>query len=304
MRYTEIISEQENLRAWFAGSKVIDANGNPKKMYHGSNAAFTAFDLKHSYEGALFGPGFYFTDSPLVAGSDGDARNEEELNAKAAFQQTGYAFQGARYEIPPLTKQQLYHFVRIFDSKEVEREWRRDIGSRESWLRAEAAYDKGPEALAVWLANQAPDWLRERMKLKRTPITTPTVYPVYLSIKNPFEMDQLLTPEQAQELRKKMWDASGEHFETFENATGGYRRNTRNENYESVWEWLCGRVFSNRRAEVTKTLQKMGYDGIHHTGGKIVRAFENHEVWIAFYPNQIKSIFSRNFDPNSDDLAD
>jgi len=310
MRYREIIAERDTMNGWFAGSKVVDQNGTPKKMYHGSNTGFTKFDPAKANPKALVGPGFYFTDNPEVAGGTGGAQSDEELRAKAMFNQAGYAFQGAKFEVPPLTKRQMEHFRRIFNSKQVEQDWRSDIGSRENWQRAGKAFDEGPEALAVWIANQAPQWVKDRMKLAPVETTTPTVYPCYLAIKHPFEMDKMYTPEEAQALRAKMWEASkqfiegGEHYETFDNATAGYRGSTRDVAGGYIWEWLARRVFSSNGEKTTATLKAMGYDGIHHEGGKNVGTMGKHDVWVAWYPNQIKSVFAQKFDPNSHDIGE
>lgn len=57
-------------KKWFGDSKVVDAQGNPKVMYHGTAKDFSAFDSNFLYseEGASqTGSGFYFTDDPASA---------------------------------------------------------------------------------------------------------------------------------------------------------------------------------------------------------------------------------------------
>lgn len=50
-------------KQWFAGSKVVDKNGNPLVLYHGSTKSdFTQFDTTKS--GYHFGAGSYFTPDP------------------------------------------------------------------------------------------------------------------------------------------------------------------------------------------------------------------------------------------------
>ncbi len=62
---------RENLRAWMGDSKVVDAQGKPLVMYHGTTADFDAFD--NSKTGAndrgLWGRGHYFASSPTSANS-------------------------------------------------------------------------------------------------------------------------------------------------------------------------------------------------------------------------------------------
>jgi uncharacterized membrane protein len=60
-------------RRWFGNSKVVDADGKPLVVYHGTNKteggdAFTMFDAYGGNYG-LFGLGAYFTENPAVASS-------------------------------------------------------------------------------------------------------------------------------------------------------------------------------------------------------------------------------------------
>lgn len=62
------ITETENFKRWFGDSKVVDADGNPLVVYHGTRSVFEAFDLNKSGEnGQAVGKGFYFTNSKGLA---------------------------------------------------------------------------------------------------------------------------------------------------------------------------------------------------------------------------------------------
>ena len=57
---TKYIPEQ-NFKRWFEGSKVVDENGQPLKLYHGTDADFDAFDMSKGrstmdIQGAFFSP--------------------------------------------------------------------------------------------------------------------------------------------------------------------------------------------------------------------------------------------------------
>ena len=58
---------------YFKESKIRDADGNLKVMYHGSPETFTVFDRKKARSGGTYGRGFYFTDSKSHAGTYGDS---------------------------------------------------------------------------------------------------------------------------------------------------------------------------------------------------------------------------------------
>lgn len=52
-------------------SKVVNADGTPMVMYHGSPAQFTVFDKKKAKSNGQYGRGFYFTNSQSHAGTYG-----------------------------------------------------------------------------------------------------------------------------------------------------------------------------------------------------------------------------------------
>ncbi len=53
-------------------SKVVNEDGTPKVMYHGSSNDFSVFDLKKAHYSGTFGKGFYFTDSNSHASTYGN----------------------------------------------------------------------------------------------------------------------------------------------------------------------------------------------------------------------------------------
>ena len=62
------VLENENFRKWFGESKVVNDDGSPKIMYHGtSNGGFEFFDTYGKSGYGLFGMGAYFTENPYVA---------------------------------------------------------------------------------------------------------------------------------------------------------------------------------------------------------------------------------------------
>lgn len=55
-----------------APSKIVNADGTPKVMYHGSQEQFTVFDKSKAKGIGQYGRGFYFTDSASHAGTYGN----------------------------------------------------------------------------------------------------------------------------------------------------------------------------------------------------------------------------------------
>lgn len=65
----QLVINTPEFKAWFGDSKVVDAEGKPLVVYHGTRADFTEF--KPSRVGAM-GPGIYFSKKPDVASSYSD----------------------------------------------------------------------------------------------------------------------------------------------------------------------------------------------------------------------------------------
>lgn len=54
-------------------SKIVNADGTPKVMYHGTQSSFTAFDKKKAKSYGYYGKGFYFTNSESQAQQYGNS---------------------------------------------------------------------------------------------------------------------------------------------------------------------------------------------------------------------------------------
>lgn len=80
-------TETPEFKRWFGDSKVVDANGKPLLMYHGTAGDFKEFKRGVSGEKAtntaLYGEGFYFTESPAYANAyaTGDFRRQAQDRA-------------------------------------------------------------------------------------------------------------------------------------------------------------------------------------------------------------------------------
>ena len=60
----EVIHNEENFKRWFKNSKVVDANGNPLMVKHGTGSTFTAFNKKQikPISKLYFDFGIHFTE--------------------------------------------------------------------------------------------------------------------------------------------------------------------------------------------------------------------------------------------------
>ena len=75
------VTESVQFKKWFGdwqnhpktASKIVNADGTPKIMYHGTPNQFTVFDKKKAKSSGYYGRGFYFTDSKSHSSHYGNA---------------------------------------------------------------------------------------------------------------------------------------------------------------------------------------------------------------------------------------
>ena len=80
-------------KAWFGKSKVVDEDGKPLRVYHGTTADFSEFDRDRGNIESDFGAGFYFTNTPAdvesnYAGIGPDLENKIQLEAERIASET------------------------------------------------------------------------------------------------------------------------------------------------------------------------------------------------------------------------
>jgi len=83
----------EPFKKWFEGSKVVDADGRPLVVYHGTSEKFTSFDpeRKGARDPGDYGKGFYFTASKANAemysewAKGGGASKKRSRNVMAVY---------------------------------------------------------------------------------------------------------------------------------------------------------------------------------------------------------------------------
>ena len=127
--------------------------------------------------------------------------------------------------------------------------------------------------------------------------SSPRVYETYLSIKNPLDMDAAANPAQ--------WRSQFDEV-----AENGYfdnmKKNTNEAYYRQAEEYYADEQFyRDEAAEIlVNGIEAMGHDGVTHIGGGRVKADSvNHRVYIAFHPEQVKSIHNNgDFNPSNVDI--
>lgn len=117
---------------------------------------------------------------------------------------------------------------------------------------------------------------------------SPTVYPAYLSVKNPIDMDAKANPA----TWIKHFEDADQYHEGGDSNESWYRAAEESLSDQGIPKWEGAEIMQDR-------LRAMGHDGITHIGGGRVKSDGvRHQVFIAFDPEQIKSVFNRGtFDP-------
>jgi hypothetical protein len=129
--------------------------------------------------------------------------------------------------------------------------------------------------------------IKKLLREGKTPAET--VYPVYLRLKDPIDMDAPADLNRWKDVLNK-----------YEIDPSRFNKNTKNEDlYRVIEEELIDRGYSKDDGAETMQglLQSMGHDGITHIGGGRVNADDvRHKVRIAFDPENIRSVNAA-FDP-------
>lgn len=161
MRWKEIITEAFKMdaatRRWFSGSKVVDDQGNPLLVYHGTNQPIVKFSNKRKGMNSSHPTaktGFFFTDNPEIA-SDYAALAGRNVRADISTHEK---------ESERLQK----------ETERLERIAQR-TGKNSDW----DAYSKAVEAYENI----------EIGSLRADPLIGQNVVPVYLRILHPMELD-------------------------------------------------------------------------------------------------------------------
>jgi hypothetical protein len=261
---------------WFGESKVVDGDGRPKIMRHGSNFIdFQIFDINKIGKENLYGPGFYFTDNTTIA--------------------SDYSSKGMAWKwVADKSRAEIILKDRIKEAAKNDTNinaggW--DYYAENHWKYPPSIW----EDAGVYIGD-----LYEAM-----PGMQQGVFSVYLSIKNPFDMDAKLSKSEARGIIQKWIEAYPQWDKSFEAAYNSLPAELTNDTlYNAVIKKRTGGAEETIKGVVQNLLIDMGYDGITHTGGgRVDPQGIKHKVFIAFNSEQIKSTANRGtFDPNNPNI--
>jgi len=236
---------------WFKGSKVTDDLGRPLPMYHGSSVnTGVQFAPEEGYTQNA-GPGFYFSSDPDVAS---DRIMTFEMR-------------------DDLVRDMQDHRDRL----NAERQMLRDKVREGDDIR-------NIEGLRNLIAVREKEMADLQKQLDASDNLTPTVYPAYLSIKNPMMGERILSSKDKEQLaaivQRMPLPPTGDSikYETLRDI----------EDARTVQDLMNS---STRMAggAVNRWARSLGHDGI----GFKQDSWDGYgaDTWVAFKPGQIKSLF-------------
>lgn len=301
-------------KAWFHGSKVVDANGEPLVVYHGTKRPDRIGDVFRKSR-ATSGPMSFFTTDPEIASNYAKSKSDTSLEQPADYAEW-FKVKVGRTEVPI---DRAWHYLSADEKNEATKklfttgyenpdnsegeivgtsgsimgkdgiEWqlKQSRGNalhaaKEIWLNSGALYGQEEKFQDVLKAMGV-----KNARLDDPNAEYPAVMPVYLSIKNPLDTDAV-----PKEVIKSL-EIAASRQRTPPQAYGADQWDKRTQNPREWVAMLKDEKFSSSAWTsipdwVTKTLKAHGYDGINDTGGRVTGG-PQHKVWIPFEETQVKS---------------
>jgi hypothetical protein len=324
----------DNFNAWFRASKVVDANGEPLRVYHGSKRP-DRIGNQFKASRATSGPMSFFTADPQMGSKYAEGKRDTSIELPESYAEwfkvklpgsrSQVTIDRAWWFLDPATKQKLAaNLSRVTTSDQDGNELPSGtyrlaspedggIASNDSWayeLR-QAHGNQLKAAVEIWLSsgslfNREEEFLSvlqtagmdvSTVKFDSPWLEFPAVFPVYLKIENPLNTQAIPADVlKALEQNGKRKRAQVQH--------GADQWDKRSVSGKDWLERLHGDLANGTTHAwtsipdwVTDTLKAFGYDGIQDVGGK--NGGQKHDVWVPFDDRQVKSAIgnSGKFDP-------
>ena len=307
------IKIQSNFKNWFGKSKAVDIDGKPEVYYHGTQRPDRIGSVFYKSR-AHSGPMSYFTNDPEIASGYAKGKSDDSLivddwsnlysigrekGLRSAWWQlsdkqkqdfNNKAYKSGLNDDDVIVLDENYNYMdkSTYDYFLKEAKGNGLMAVFRAWI--EGGYFIGEEErlLEVFKANGVSNIKYDNPRAK-----LPAVFPVYLSMQNPLNTDNI--PSKIVEgLRKRSkrqpspkymqgtthWDKEARKPEDWIWALNEDVKNNTSSAWTSIPDW------------VTRYLKQQGYDGIMDVGGKY-NPENSHSVAIPFEPNQVKSKFNR-----------
>ena len=334
IRYSREKTETPEFKRWFGNSKVVDKDGSPLVVYHGTkrpDRIGTKFDKRR----ATSGPMPFFTEHPDIA--SGYAEGKEDTSLEMPDNYAPWFKAKVKGRRNPVNIDELWYYLdsdmraqiaeklpkvvnQDEEGNEIEgyRLSEEDYGFADKghweWVLGEKRGNLLAAARDIWLDSGALYGREEEFidilrfaGIKGVEFDSPyrthsAVLSVYLSIQNPLDTTAI-KPELVEKLRQASKRKRAKPFDASD--MWDKRRISGAEWMERIDEDMRDdtlHAWTSIPDWVTDVLRAEGYDGIKDLGGK--KGGPEHGVWIPFAPTQIKSATGNRgtFDPEKADI--
>lgn len=309
------IKIQSNFKNWFRESKAVDIDGKPEVYYHGTQRPDRIGSVFYKSR-AHSGPMSYFTNDPEIASGYAKGKSDDSLivddwsnlysigrekglrsawwqlsdKQKQDFNNKAYKSGLNDDDVIVLDENYNYMSKSTYDYFLKEAKGNGLMAVFRAWI--EGGYFIGEEErlLEVFKANGVSNIKYDNPRAK-----LPAVFPVYLSMQNPLNTDNI--PSKIVEgLRERSKRQPGPKY--MQGATPWDKESRKPED----WIWALDedikdnttRAWTSIPDWVTRYLKEKGYDGVLDLGNKYSDPYlQPHRVAIPFEPNQVKSKFNR-----------
>lgn len=257
----------ENFARWFGDSKVVDEDGNPLLVYHGTNRSFSEFDSQRQRDArnSMFqGNGFFFTEDQEIADKYSDAAVNQTIDKETIINEMKEKHPGVLSDLlenivelgheqgwdATLDKYKLTG-VPVMDWPQELQDYGNEIGDIAEVIEGAKVTDRGSDVSDTFAAffggnsGRSLSMVEDTMIKLGLTLPAPSIMPVYLRAEKVLKTDS---------------------------------------------------------QDEAKTARERGYDAVRYTGPD--RVGDSPE-WIVYEPTQIKSAIgnSGKFDPDSGDIT-
>lgn len=323
LNYESGQTSKPEFKAWFKDSKVVDENGRPKVVYHGSKRV-DRIGKQFRKSRATSGPMAFFTDNPEIASSYAELKNDTSLGSPDTFApwfkiRSGRSFVDLDRAWASLSQEERSKVsdtlsrVRMTEDGGFSAESAVGLVSAETWRRMLKANGGNAflTATDVWLQGGTLFGDEERFievlsaagiesEFDGPSRSQAGVYPVLLSIQKPL-VTTAVPPSVISALEKASRRAPAPS-----DAPDAGKKSMEPSDWIEILKAEQGKnsfIWTAIPDWVTKELKKLGYDGIHDLGNKSGFGVD-HDVWVPFEENQVKSAIGNRgtFDPTSKNI--
>lgn len=325
-------TEKPAFKRWFGASKVVDADGKPLAVYHGTQRPDRIGD-RFQAKRASSGPMAYFTDNPDIASKYATGKQDTSIDVPEDYS-GWFKFKpkGARSEVD---LDRAWHFLTPEERTKIaatlphvideEGEPLRKGGDDEYGLSSKDHWDYNirrargnvlEAAKEIWLSSghlfndedRFMDVLRlggmpmERTRFDSPHASYPGVYKVWLRISHPLDTANaasLLGDLQKKASRQRAAAVAGNDMWAKSSVTAhDWMERLRDDIKNGTTH-----AWTSIPDWVTQVLKDKGYDGIKDVGGK--NGGVGHTVWVPFDDSQVKSATGNRgtYDPNNPRLS-